>query len=69
SALGLAAMTAVASAAGADQLGDLPALTDGYSTAFLAAGITAAAGAVIAGITLRGARRQPVADAETVTVG
>ncbi|MGW9195248.1 MFS transporter [Micromonospora chersina] len=69
SALGLAAMTAVASAAGADQLGDLPALTDGYSAAFLAAGITAATGAVIAGITLRGARRQPVADAEPVTVG
>ncbi|MGW9193628.1 DHA2 family efflux MFS transporter permease subunit [Micromonospora chersina] len=69
SALGLAAMTAVASAAGADQLGDLPALTDGYSTAFLAAGITAAAGAVIAGITLRRTRRQPTADAEPVTVG
>ncbi|GGR86897.1 hypothetical protein GCM10010169_33890 [Micromonospora fulviviridis] len=29
SALGLAAMTAVACAARADQLGDLPALTDG----------------------------------------
>ncbi|MGV9803969.1 MFS transporter, partial [Micromonospora chersina] len=69
SALGLAAMTAVASAAGADQLGDLPALTDGYSAAFLGAGITAAAGAVIAGITLRRARRQPTEDAETVTVG
>ncbi|MEU1838368.1 MFS transporter [Micromonospora chersina] len=69
SALGLAAMTAVASSAGADQLGDLPALTDGYSAAFVGAGIIAAAGAVIAGITLRGTRRQPVADAEAVTVG
>ncbi|MFG3577728.1 MFS transporter [Micromonospora chersina] len=69
SALGLAAMTAVASSAGADQLGDLPALTDGYSAAFVGAGIIAAAGAVIAGITLRGARRQPVPDAEAVKVG
>ncbi|WP_435585943.1 DHA2 family efflux MFS transporter permease subunit [Micromonospora aurantiaca (nom. illeg.)] len=69
SALGLAAMTAVASTAGADQLGDLPALTDGYSAAFVGAGIIAAAGAVTAGITLRGARRQPAEDAESVTVG
>ena len=68
SALGLAAMTAVASSAGADQLGDLRALTDGYSAAFVGAGIIAAAGAVIAGITLRGARRQPVADAEAEAV-
>ncbi|MEU5529215.1 MFS transporter [Micromonospora chersina] len=69
SALGLAAMTAVASSAGADQLGDLPALTDGYSAAFVGAGIIAAAGAVIAGTTLRGARRQPAEDAEPVSVG
>ncbi|WP_433319928.1 MFS transporter [Micromonospora chersina] len=69
SALGLAAMTAVASSAGADQLGDLAALTDGYSAAFVGAGIIAAAGAVIAGITLRGARRQPAKDAEPVSVG
>ncbi|MCT2278792.1 MFS transporter [Micromonospora chalcea] len=69
SALGLAAMTAVASSAGADQLGDLPALTDGYSAAFVGAGIIAAAGAVIAGITLRGTRRQPAEDAEPVSVG
>ncbi|MEU4370872.1 DHA2 family efflux MFS transporter permease subunit [Micromonospora chersina] len=68
SALGLAAMTAVASSAGADQLGDLPALTDGYSAAFVGAGILAAAGAVIAGITLRGGGRQPVADAEAEAV-
>ncbi|MFG3299691.1 MFS transporter [Micromonospora chersina] len=69
SALGLAAMTAVASSAGADQLGDLPALTDGYSAAFVGAGIIAAAGAVVAGVTLRGARRQPAEDAEAVSVG
>jgi len=45
SALGLAAMTAVAAAYGADQLGDLAALTDGFSAAFLGAGLIALAGA------------------------
>ncbi|MFR9779585.1 MFS transporter [Micromonospora sp. MS34] len=69
SALGLAAMTAVASAAGADQLGDLPALTDGYSAAFLGAGIIAVAGAITAGLTLRTARPQPADDAEPVKAG
>jgi EmrB/QacA subfamily drug resistance transporter len=68
SALGLAAMTAVAASAGADQLGDLPALTDGYSAAFAGAAAIAAVGAVIAAITLRSRVRQtaqpePVTDA------
>jgi EmrB/QacA subfamily drug resistance transporter len=53
SALGLAAMTAVAASFGATQVGNLPALTDGYSAAFAGAAIIAAAGAVIAGVTLR----------------
>ena len=53
SALGLAAMTAVAAANGGDALGDLPALTDGYSAAFIGAGIIAAAGAALAAVTLR----------------
>ncbi|TDC43002.1 MFS transporter [Micromonospora sp. KC213] len=53
SALGLAAMTAVASSYGADQLGNLRALTDGFSAAFLGAAGIAAAGAVLAGLTLR----------------
>ncbi|GAA4605807.1 EmrB/QacA subfamily drug resistance transporter [Actinoplanes octamycinicus] len=52
SALGLAAMTALASARGADRLGDLPALTSGYSAALLGAAGIAAAAAVLAGITL-----------------
>ncbi|MBQ0893421.1 hypothetical protein KBX37_09990 [Micromonospora sp. U56] len=69
SALGLAAMTAVASAAGADWLGDLPALTDGYSAAFIGAGILVAAGAVIAGLTLRAAKREPAEATEPVQVG
>ncbi|MCM0674121.1 MFS transporter [Micromonospora phytophila] len=70
SALGLAAMTAVAASYGADQLGDLPALTDGYSAAFIGAGVIAAAGAVIAAITLRTRAPQPETTAtETVRVG
>ncbi|GAB2972319.1 DHA2 family efflux MFS transporter permease subunit [Streptomyces pseudoechinosporeus] len=47
SALGLAALTALATSQGAGALGDLPALTDGFSAAFLAAaGIAAVGGAV-----------------------
>jgi hypothetical protein len=63
SALGLAAMTALATAGGADQLGDLTALTDGYSTAFLGAAGVAAAGAVLATALLRTSNR---ATAESV---
>ena len=45
SALGLAVMTALATARGADQLGNVASLTDGYSAAFLgAAGIAVARG-------------------------
>jgi len=53
SALGLAAMTALASAQGADQLGDAGALTDGYSAAFLGAAGVALAGALLAAVLLR----------------
>ncbi|MEH0844526.1 MFS transporter [Micromonospora sp. CPCC 205711] len=55
SALGLAAMTAIAASYGADRLGDVPALTDGYSAAFIGAGAIAAVGAVVTAITLRSA--------------
>ena len=48
SALGLAAMTAVATAYGADRLGDLPALVDGFRAAFVGAAAVALAGAVLA---------------------
>ncbi|MFC0505290.1 MFS transporter [Micromonospora costi] len=68
SALGLAAMTAVAASYGADRLGDLPALTTGYSAAFVGAGVIAAAGAVIAALTLRARAAGPQAVAETVDV-
>ncbi|MET7401075.1 MFS transporter [Dactylosporangium sp. NPDC005572] len=54
SALGLAAMTAVAAGAGAGRLGDLQALTDGYSAAFTGAAVIAAAGALLAALTRTG---------------
>jgi MFS family permease len=53
SALGLAVMTALASAHGADRSGDIAALTDGYSAAFLGAAGIAVVGAVLAAILLR----------------
>ena len=53
SALGLAAMTALASAQGADRLGDVTSLTDGYSAAFLGAAGIAVAGAALAAALLR----------------
>ena len=53
SALGLAAMTALATSQGAGQLGDPHALTDGFSAAFLGAAAIAVAGALLALATLR----------------
>ncbi|MDU0315288.1 MFS transporter [Phycicoccus sp. M110.8] len=53
SALGLAAMTAIAAGAGAGQLGDVRALTDGFSAAFVGAAVIALVGAVAAAVTLR----------------
>jgi len=53
SALGLAAMTALAAAYGADQIGDPVALTEGFSAAFLGAGGIALAGGLLALVTLR----------------
>ena len=61
SALGLAAMTAMAAANGADQLGNVSSLTDGYSAAFLGAALIAATGAAIAAITLRPRPTPPAA--------
>jgi EmrB/QacA subfamily drug resistance transporter len=70
SALGLAAMTAVAAAQGADRFGDVGSLTDGYSAAFIGAALIAAAGTLIASGTIRFPRQdgaaQPAADAEEV---
>jgi EmrB/QacA subfamily drug resistance transporter len=53
SALGLAALTAVATSQGAGQLGNLPALTDGFSAAFIWAAAIAAAGGLITLLVMR----------------
>ncbi|WP_406108689.1 MFS transporter [Micromonospora globbae] len=71
SALGLAAMTAVAASYGADRVGDLPALTDGFSAAFVGAAAIAAIGAVTAAVTLRTRTPDPqsATEPENVQVG
>ncbi|GAA1802040.1 MFS transporter [Actinomadura chokoriensis] len=53
SAIGLAVMTAIATSQGADRLGDLPGLTDGFQAAFIGAAAVALAGAGLALATLR----------------
>ncbi|GAB1333270.1 MFS transporter [Streptomyces sennicomposti] len=53
SALGLAALTALATSKGADQLGNLPALTDGFSAAFLGAAVIAAVGSIVTLVAMR----------------
>ncbi|WP_456695813.1 MFS transporter [Aeromicrobium sp. P5_D10] len=53
SAIGLAIMTAVAAAHGADSLGDPEALTNGFSAAFLGAAIIAVIGVIAAAALLR----------------
>ncbi|WP_248581776.1 MFS transporter [Nocardioides sp. InS609-2] len=55
SALGLAAMTAIAAKQGADQLGDLGALTNGFSSAFIGAAVVAVLAAAAAATFLRAA--------------
>ncbi|SLJ98624.1 MFS transporter [Arthrobacter sp. P2b] len=67
SAIGLAGMTAVATAFGADQIGDTEALTSGFSSAFVGAGLIALIGAVLAALMLRrpnnGTKQQEVPEA------
>ncbi|MFJ3620697.1 MFS transporter [Streptomyces iakyrus] len=53
SALGLAALTAVATSQGAGQLGNLPAMTDGFSSAFIWAAAIAAVGGLITLLVVR----------------
>ena len=59
SALGLAVMTAIAAANGADRLGDSSALTDGFSAAFIGAAIVAGAGALATLALFRGSTAAP----------
>ncbi|WP_171114386.1 MULTISPECIES: MFS transporter [Streptomyces] len=71
SALGLAALTAVATSQGAGQLGNLPALTDGFSAAFVWAAAIAAAGGLITLLVMRSdkAAAAPQVDATTTAQG
>ncbi|WKN60423.1 MFS transporter (plasmid) [Rhodococcus opacus] len=56
SALGLAAMTAVAASFGANQIGDLSELTNGFSAAFIGAAVIALAGAGVTAVSMRTAQ-------------
>jgi hypothetical protein len=67
SALGLAAMTAVATVFGADQAGNVRALTDGFSAGLLGAAAIAAVGAVIAWAWLRTPQAAPESAEPTST--
>jgi len=58
SALGLAVMTAITSANGADQIGNPANLTNGFSAAFTGAGVVALA---VAGVALVWVRKRPAA--------
>ncbi|NUS42485.1 MAG: MFS transporter [Mycobacteriaceae bacterium] len=60
SAVGLAVMTAVAAAFGADKTGDAPSLTHGFSAAFLGAAAVALAGAALSATTLHTPAAQPI---------
>jgi hypothetical protein len=53
SAVGLAVMTAIAAVFGADQLGDLTELTNGFSAVFLGAAAIAVVGAAITAVVMR----------------
>jgi hypothetical protein len=69
SALGLAAMTAVASAQGADVIGDVGALTDGYSAAFLGAAGIAVVGALLSAALLRVPKTATAVDGTSADAG
>jgi MFS family permease len=66
SALGLAVMTAIAAGAGADQLGNPPALVDGFSAAFIGAAVVAVIGALAAAALLRIPARTKIQDEPSV---
>ena len=57
SALGLAVLTVVGASHGADEIGNVAALTDGYSAQFVGAAVVAVAGAVAAALLIRSPRQ------------
>ncbi|MDL4818777.1 MFS transporter [Actinomadura opuntiae] len=66
SAIGLAAMTAIATSHGGGELGNLGALTDGFQAAFVGAAVVALAGSGLALVTLRARSARAVPEKETV---
>ena len=69
SALGLAAMTAVATAFGADQTGNAVSLTNGFSAGLLGAAVIATAGAVLSWAWLRTPPVSPGTAPDTTPAG
>jgi EmrB/QacA subfamily drug resistance transporter len=69
SALGLAALTAVAMSQGAGEPADLPALTDGFSSAFVGAAVIAAVGGVSTLLLMRGDKAAAQAQAAPASHG
>ncbi|MEV5747140.1 MFS transporter [Actinoallomurus sp. NPDC052308] len=67
SAVGLAAMTAIATSHGAGRLGDMGALTHGFQAAFIGAAIVALAGAALGLATLRTPKPVPEPERESVS--
>ncbi|MET9671411.1 MFS transporter [Streptomyces sp. NPDC006475] len=59
SALGLAALSALATSQGADRIGNLPALTDGFGAAFMGAAAVAAAGGLLTTALMRSPNATP----------
>lgn len=53
-------MTAVAASFGANQIGDLPELTNGFSAAFIGAAVIALAGAGVTAVSMRTAQSDKV---------
>jgi predicted MFS family arabinose efflux permease len=60
SALGLAGMTAVASAFGASRVGDVASLTSGFSAGLVGAAVIAGTGAALAAVWVKSTKPEPV---------
>lgn len=58
-------MTAIATSQGANKLGDLPSLTNGFQAAFIGAAVVALAGAGLALATLRTPTARAATEAHT----
>jgi EmrB/QacA subfamily drug resistance transporter len=68
SALGLAAMTALAASSGARDLGDAVAQTNGFSAGLLGAAVIAAVGSLVAAVWIRGAATAAPAESDDLVL-